>query len=70
MSKKTIITKHDKHLCAQKNTQFLDEHCPPNGDLGDLLYYDIELDSHVSNSLRQNLERKGYRYKFKNKYKY
>jgi len=67
MSKKHIVTKHDKSLCGKKNTTFLDEHCPPNGDLGDLMYDEIELSGNVSNSLRQTLEKGGFRYKKKNK---
>lgn len=67
MSKKPIITKHDKHLSGKKNTAFLDEHCPPNGDLGDLVYDDIELNGYIINSLRQKLEKGGFRYKKKNK---
>lgn len=62
---KPIITKHDKSVTGKKNTQFLDQHCPPNGDLGDLLHDDVELSGYVINSLRQNLEKGGYRYKKK-----
>ena len=67
MSKKPIITKHDKHLCGKYNTQFLDQHCPPNADLGDLVYDDIELSGNITNSLRQKMEKNGYRYKKKYK---
>jgi hypothetical protein len=67
MGKKNITTKHDKTKSGRKNTAFLDEHCPPNGDLGDLVYDDIELSGNVSNSLRQTLEKGGFKYKKKNK---
>lgn len=57
---KPIITKHDKELCGRYNTHYLDKHCPPNGDLGDLVHDEIELDGRVMNSLRQKLDRMYY----------
>ena len=52
-----IKTKHDKVTCGRKNTRFLEDHCPLGADLGDLSYYDIKLDSNVSNSLRKAMNK-------------
>ena len=55
--KKKIVTKHDKTICGRKNTRFLEDHCALEANLGDLSYYDIKLDSNVSNSLRKRLDK-------------